>query len=439
MTGFAGTFLTGATSRLLPASIPFRYFGAAVVFHIAAWIALVVGADGMPRFAGGLGWPLVVLHLTTLGVLAMTAIGASLQLLPVATRRSVGAIRWPAAIWWVYTPGVVVVAVGMGTGIVVLLAAGAAAIVLALAIYGVLLARNLIGAKGMPAVVAHGWGALASLVVVLATAASLAGAYAGAPGLARGTAVALHVVFAVYGFMGMLALGLSYILVPMFALSPAPRDRVALISLAFAVAALLLTGTAAFGLAPQPLRIAAIVAGTVSISVHLRLMTAALATGLRRALGRSFRLVRIAWACLAASLALALGVVLDVPFEGTNALFGVVVIGGWLLTFVLGILQRIVPFLASMHASRGVPGVKRRLPTPSSLTAERPLAIHFACHLVALALLTLAVVAESAVAARIGALVGTVGAIAFAAFFVIAMRRMADPAPGANPRAAHAA
>src|SRR6266496_4247205 len=185
VTGFAGTFLTGATSRLLPASIPFRYFGAAVVFHIAAWIALVVGADGMPRFAGGLGWPLVVLHLTTLGVLAMTAIGASLQLLPVATRRSVGAIRWPAAIWWVYTPGVVVVAVGMGTGIVVLLAAGAAAIVLALAIYGVLLARNLIGAKGMPAVVAHGWGALASLVVVLATAASLAGAYAGAPGLDR--------------------------------------------------------------------------------------------------------------------------------------------------------------------------------------------------------------------------------------------------------------
>jgi hypothetical protein len=431
--------LADAGSRLLPASIPFRYFGAAVVFHIAAWIALVAGADGMPRFAGGLGWPLAALHLVTLGVLVMTAIGASLQLLPVATRRSVGAARWPAAIWWVYTPGVAAAAMGMGTGIVALLAAGGAAIVFALAIYAMLLVRNLIGAKGMPVVVAHGWGALASLVVVLATAASLAGVYVGVPGFTRGTAVDLHVVFAVYGFMGMLVLGLSYILVPMFALSPAPGDRPGLASLAFAVAALLLAGAAAFGIASQLSHIVALVAGTVAVAMHLRLMTNALATGLRRALGRSFRLVRIAWGCLVASLGLAPGIILDAPFEGIDTLFGLIVVGGWLLTLLLGILQRIVPFLASMHAGRDAQGAKRRLPTPSSLTAERPLALHFACHLVALALLSLAVIADSAVAAQLGALVGTVGAVAFASFFVIAMRRMASPAPVTNPRAAPAA
>ena len=49
---------------------------------LAAWRA----AADWPGFAGGLGWPLAALHLVTLGVLAMTAIGASLQLLPVATR-----------------------------------------------------------------------------------------------------------------------------------------------------------------------------------------------------------------------------------------------------------------------------------------------------------------------------------------------------------------
>jgi hypothetical protein len=95
----AGTFLAGATSRLLPASIPLRFFGAAVASHVFAWLALLAGSGTLPRFAGGLGWTLAALHLVTLGVLVMTAIGASLQLLPVATRQPVGSMRWPVVIW----------------------------------------------------------------------------------------------------------------------------------------------------------------------------------------------------------------------------------------------------------------------------------------------------------------------------------------------------
>ena len=63
--------------------------------------------------------------------------------------------------------------------------------------------------------------------------------------------IALHVAFAAYGFMGMLALGLSYIVVPMFALSAAPAERPAWASFALAVLALLLAGAAALGLAPD--------------------------------------------------------------------------------------------------------------------------------------------------------------------------------------------
>ncbi|HRH88244.1 MAG TPA: hypothetical protein PLO41_15460, partial [Rubrivivax sp.] len=84
-----GTFLAGATSRLLPMSVPFRFFAAATGFHGLAWLALLVAAPDVPRFAGGLGWPLAALHLLTLGVLVMTVLGASLQLLPVATRQAV--------------------------------------------------------------------------------------------------------------------------------------------------------------------------------------------------------------------------------------------------------------------------------------------------------------------------------------------------------------
>ena len=419
----AGAFIAGAASRLLPPSIPFRFFGAAVAYQLLAWIALFAGAQSVPRFGGGLGWPLAALHLVTLGVLVMTAIGASLQLLPVATRQPVRSQRWPVIIWWLYTPGVAAVALGMGVPAPPLLAGGAVAVAAALGGYALLLARNLVGARGMPVVVAHGWAALGSLVVVLATALSLACAYVGFSGFGRGVALALHVTFAAYGFMGLLALGLSYILVPMFALSPAPDEHRAAMSLTFAVAALLLAAAASSGMAERPLRIAAIGAGTVAVALHLRLMGVALKSGMRRELGRSFTLIRIAWASLVASLAAALGVVLDVPVSGVGVLFGILLIVGWLLTFLVGILQRIIPFLASMHAAPG----RRLAPTPSSLTAQRPLAIHFVCHLAALVLLGLAVATDSERFASAGAIVGSVGAAAFARFFLIVLRRMSTP------------
>ncbi|RPH64194.1 MAG: hypothetical protein EHM83_08690 [Burkholderiales bacterium] len=275
----------------------------------------------------------------------------------------------------------------------------------------------------MPVVVAHGWIALASLFVVLATAVSLAFTYVGAPLIERGTGLALHVAFAAYGFMGMLALGLSYILVPMFALSAAPAERHALASCALAALALVLAGAAAFDIAPAPLRVVAVIAAAGAVAVHLRLMAVALKTGMRRELGRSFRLVRISWALLALGLAAALAVALDAPFAGMQTLFGLTLIAGWLLTFLLGILQRIVPFLASMHKPPG----KAPPRTPSSLTDDRPLAVHFWCHLAALALLALAVIADSAWIAALAALVGAAGAAAFAAFFVILLLRMRRP------------
>ena len=46
----------------------------------------------MAGFRGGLGATLASVHLLTLGILATTAIGASVQLLPVATRRTLRAV-----------------------------------------------------------------------------------------------------------------------------------------------------------------------------------------------------------------------------------------------------------------------------------------------------------------------------------------------------------
>ena len=76
----AATFLGGAKSRLLPPSIPFRFFAAAAAFHVLMWLGLFIGAEEAASFRGGLGVALASVHLLTLGVLTTTAIGASVQL-----------------------------------------------------------------------------------------------------------------------------------------------------------------------------------------------------------------------------------------------------------------------------------------------------------------------------------------------------------------------
>ncbi len=415
----AGAFIGGAKGRLLPASVPFRFFGAAVAFHLLAWLALAAGAAQFPGFAGGPGWPLAALHLVTLGVLAMTAMGAGAQLLPVATRQSAPGARALLIVWWLFVPSVLAVALGMGLPRPAWLLAGAAGAALALGAWALLVARHLLGARGMPGVVLHGWGALAALAAALVSALAVVAAWNGFELPALAAWLALHRLLAPFGFMGLLALGLAYILVPMFALAHGPAERQQLAAGGAALAALLAASLAAFGVAPLALRLAAWTFGAVAVALHLRLMVGALRSGMRRELGRSFVLVKAGWTALAASLLLALPLALEVPQPWLAPLFGLLVVGGWLLSFLLGMLERIAPFLAAMHGSGG-----RRGLTPSALTHEGALRLHLGCHFGALALLALAQATGLAALALAGATVGALGAVAFGFFFVTLLKRL---------------
>lgn len=416
------SFALGASGRLLPLSIPLRFFGAAAAFQVFAWIALGVDAAQVSRFAGGIGWPLAALHAVTLGMLAMSAIGAGLQLMPVATRQPLQYTRAVGIVWWLYAPGVTLLVAGMAAARPLWIALGAAPVIAALALYAVLLARNLTGARGMPGVRAMGWIALVSLAVALASAGALVAVWAGlapAASLPRQGLLMLHIVFALFGFMGALALGLSNILVPMFALGPVPAERAQLGIAALVAAALVLSVPVALDAWPRTAALAALAPGLAAAAWHLHAMRAVLRAGMRRELGGSFRLVRLAWVLLIATLALAAWWALDGERTGLGTAVVVCAIAGWLLTFLLGILQRIVPFLVSMHLA----GSKRRAPTPSSLTHERALAVQLRAHMTALALLAGAIGFDSAWLAVGAALAGVGAAVAFAVFFVAVLRR----------------
>ncbi len=419
-----GTFLGGAKGRLLPASLVFRFFGAAVVFHACAWAALLGGAAQWPQWRYGLGWPLAALHLVTLGTLLSSAIGASLQLLPVATRLPVRSQRLVAVLWWLYVPGVAVLTLGMGLARPAWLELGAGAVLAALALWGVLLALNLLGARGMPGVVVHGWGALVALGALGASAAALVALWLGRPWLDADTARGLHLVSGSFGVMGLLVFGLSYILLPMFALGSVPEERRQVAAGAAAVTAVAAAALAALGpalgYAPTPLRLAALFVGALAWALHLRLMHGVLASGMRKDLGRSVWLMRLAWTSLGLALLLALALVLGASADTWGRLFGVLAVVGWLLSFLFGVLQRILPFLASMHAALG----QRRPPTPSAMTLEQALAWHFGAHCAALLLLAGAAVFDRAELAAAAGAVGLVGALAFGLFFAVLVRRL---------------
>jgi len=417
-----GDFMMGARSRLLPMSIPLRFFGAAVLFHIAAWGLLLGAAGDAPGFMGGLGHLLASLHFVTLGVLAMTAMGAAFQLLPVATKRPVRSEAACKAAFWLMVPGLLALGHGMGRGDGLVLAVGGLLVAAALTLFGLLVVDNLRRVKDMRVITDQAWIAMAGLLTLLVLAGLLVADYAlgGFLGNHQGLALA-HGVVAAYGFMGMMVMAFSFVLIPMFCLSPPPDVKNGQRAGWLAGAAVLL---AAVGLALSltPLVVLGGLLGLAASGLHLRVMFKVLKSRMRKQLGDSFILVRLAWGLMPLSILVGLAAAFGVAPDRTGPLFGFLLVFGWLLTFLLGVLQRILPFLASMHSVR--PGVKPAL--VSALTADRPLRLHMITHIAALTLVSAGLAGQWVWLVRLGAACGLVAAVSFAlsvAYLVNSLRK----------------
>lgn len=409
----AGGFLGGAQDRLLPAAIPFRFFLSAVMFHILAWAALFVAADDAAGFRGGIGPVLAAIHLLALGTLAMTAIGASLQLFPVVTRRALTR-NWPGHLSFaLMLPGVALTCWGMFAGDISLMQVGAVLVSLGLLVFIVLTADNLRRATSIPAVAAHGWLALVSLVFVAMLGVLLIWDFDWGFLIERTAFAAIHLTLAVFGFMGLLVLGLSFVLIPMFVLSRSVPNGPGWAQLGLSVLALL-----AFSAAMLTERFwlvwFALAAASGAAGIYLWVMAKALKSSMRKRLGLPFLLIRASWGFLILVMLLAATHYAGLEIPNAPPLIVFTLLAGWLLTFLCGVLQRIMPFLASMHAA-GKSGLP---PLLSDLTAEGPLKLHALCHFPALVLCGVGIVLDEGLVIRIGAALGFVAAVSFAAFAI---------------------
>ena len=406
-----GAIVMGAQARLLDPTIPYRYFAAALVFHILSWALIAAFPLDVAGFVGGGGPALAALHSLTLGVLAATAMGAAFQMLPVATAtplRSTGAARVAS---WLFIPGTGALVWGMALDHHLAIAVGGLAVALGLAIFVVVVAEMLWRARASMPLSGFGLAALAALC--LAVALGLVLIVDGEHGFLddRAGVIAVHLVVAGFGFMGLLALGISHILVPLFALAqgvPEGQGRavlaLAVVGLAVAVAGI------HYGLAP--LAAGGALCGLAGAVVHVRGMQRCLATGMRKRLGVSALLMRAGWGFLIVSLAVGIATAAGAAGAAGLRLFVFLALYGWLLTFMLGVLQRILPFLGAMNAT----GAGAKPPRPSELAPEGWLRAHALAHALALALVGTGIGLEAALPVRLGAIAGLLGALIYAGF-----------------------
>ncbi|MBC8157839.1 MAG: hypothetical protein H8E94_00760 [Alphaproteobacteria bacterium] len=415
---FPGMILMGAQSKLLPPSVPFRFFLAAVLFHIAAWVLMALDADQVAQFIGGPGVVLAAVHALTLGVVVMSAIGASFQILPVVTGRPLAAL-WPCKlVFWLYVPGTAVLVYGFAAIDLTMMTLGASFVVAGLSVFALLVADVLRKTRGMITLVTHGWAAVLALVslAVFGLMLVLDWEYGFLPD--HGGMATAHVVVAVFGFMGMLIFAYSQFMVPMFALGPSPVEKEVHAAFGLAAAAIVVAVISAFAGSTNGLLIAA-ASGFLAAILHIRSMMTVLRDGMRKELGLSFLLVKAAWGFLA--LGMVMGGLAAAGFDDRlTTLFGLIAIFGWLLTFLMGILQRIIPFLAAMNAAKE----GQTPPTPSEVSTEIPLKVHALGHFAGLSLLAAAIWLGEGVLVQAGSTAGAIGAIAFAWFAVDSVRRM---------------
>ena len=406
-----GMILMDAQRRLLPPLLPFLFFIVAATCHAGVWLGVIFVAEDIPSYTGGPGPVLAVLHLLTLGVMMATAIGAAIQLLPVATGLAHKSLLPARLLMWLFLPGVLCLTSGFMLTDQFLMSAGALLVTLALMVFLHIVTSMLWRATTLKLAVAHAWISMASLFGLLGLGVALVLDFDFAWLLDHQNTAAQHMVLAACGFMGFLAIGFGNILVPMFALSQSPSGREGWVSWTFLVAGLVGV-LAGLNFQLNALILIAAVVGLIGAALHIKTMVWCLQNGMRKKLGLSFVLIKGAWGMMLLSIALGAALILDLLGDQGPALFGFVLLFGWLLTYIKGMLQRIVPFLAAMNMSKR----NHKPPRLSELAAGLPLKLHAVCHVLAIVLGAASIAVDQSVGLQAAGVIGFIGAASFVWF-----------------------
>ena len=372
-----------------PLSAPLRFFLTAPLFGLAAGLLLIFdGAVLGSRWTPG---ALAIVHLFAAGFMLQVMLGALLQILPVVAGAAFPAPLRVAGVTHVLLGlGAASLAFGLGSGMPLAIVSGGTLLATGLCIF---LAASLVGlARAAPAQGASRTPrdlrfALAALALTTALGIGLALALGRGFALPVGlpTLVDLHAVWAWLGWGGLLLAATSWVVVPMFQITPAYPTTFTRFWAPATVAALLLWSLGLLGdIAWLKLTLSTVL---LALTGGFALQTLRLQGNSRRSTpDASFRAFRLAMVCLLASL---LALLASMVHDAAQwpVLAGVLVLHGTFAGAISAMLYKIVPFLAWLNLTQAgirAPNMKKLLPDP-------PIRNQLRLHAAALAALLVAV------------------------------------------------
>lgn len=340
-----------ALESIPPLNIPLRFFLTAPWFGVlAGLLMLVIGQDlWASRWNPAL---IAMTHLVTLGFMTMTMLGALFQLLPVLSGVAVPAAGTVAPL--VHTAlvaGVLLLCAGLVSGEFFLLWPAIAVLLLAISGFGAALATRLVTANtGGDSLHALRL-AVAALLVTMGLGVYRVIAYAW-PLPAVAELAVLHVGWALLGWVLMLVMGVSFQVIPMFQVTPDYPSWMTRLLPLLLFAGLLLGSVVAL----HAVSVAVMVAVALTWSGYsLNLMR----YRKRRLPDMSVRFWKLGLSSLALA-AVAFGILTLQPEvaqpvldSGTGLMLcGVLMVIGFACSVIMGMLQKIVPFLVYLHLQR---------------------------------------------------------------------------------------
>ncbi|THF58084.1 DUF4175 domain-containing protein [Pseudothauera rhizosphaerae] len=345
-----------------PFHVPLSFFLAAPLFGVAAGLYLLAQPEALAsRWTPG---ALALTHLVTVGFMLLVMFGALMQVLPVVAGASVPAIRPVAAgVHGLASSGAIALASGLAAGRPVLLQAGGgllgAAILLFLGAAAVGLHRSaasrVTGRDLRIALIGLAVTGALGIVLVLA--------------LSRGLAVPLvelanlHAGWGWLGWGGVLLAATSWVVVPMFQITPSypawlTRFWAPLVLAVLALWSALGLGGSAAGTRIGPWLLAPLALCFAAATLWLMRRTR------RPHPDAGFRTLQLAMLSIAAGALCALAATsLEHGFWPVAA--GVLVLHGGFVGAISAMLYKIVPFLAWLHLTQArvkAPNMKKLLP-----------------------------------------------------------------------------
>ena len=352
-----------------PISLPLRFFAVAPLFLVLAALLLVT-SGGNPFAELRSPAQVAVTHHITLGFMAMVMLGAIQQLLPVVIGSTMPATRWVA--WFTFLPliaGALSLSAGFLLGRPELLNLSWGLLGLTFLVFIAASLASLARAEAKNATKIAIMLAIFSLAGAVTFGVLLAAGYANGLALPYARLATAHISLALGGWVLLLAVGVSYQVVPMFQLTP-NYPKWATVWLAPAIFAALLLNVAL--LLPDSVpRWAGFVAEALfwSLACCFAVVTLRLQNQRRRRVPDAplsfFRLAMCAL-LLAASFSLA-ALVFPAVGDSLRTLSALAFLAGFALSLIQGMLYKIIPFLVWFHLFReglpaAVPNMKNIIP-----------------------------------------------------------------------------